>query len=148
MKKVWSAPKAVAEQFVPNEYVAACWGIACAVAPGHDGFGKDTNDGHQVGTGVCGNIESQYVQNLGNDQYQLSENNRDYGMMQCTIYPEGFDYDTHTVNGSGQTTITITNKDIQDNNGVFTLYWTTTWKDNIWYHYGTVNLTGHSVQHS
>ena len=31
MKKRWETPKAMVEEFEANEYVAACWGVACSV---------------------------------------------------------------------------------------------------------------------
>lgn len=34
MKKIWSAPEAVAEQFAANEYVAACYLVKCDVPSG------------------------------------------------------------------------------------------------------------------
>ena len=31
MKKMWSEPRIAVQEFVPNEYVAACWEVGCVV---------------------------------------------------------------------------------------------------------------------
>lgn len=37
MKKRWETPKAMVEEFEANEYVAACWTVACNVGNGNYG---------------------------------------------------------------------------------------------------------------
>lgn len=31
MKEKWTTPKTVIEEFTPNKYIAACWGVCCDV---------------------------------------------------------------------------------------------------------------------
>lgn len=45
MKKRWETPQAVVQEFEPNEYVAVCWSVACAV-----GNANRTNYGGYAGT--------------------------------------------------------------------------------------------------
>lgn len=42
-KKIWTRPLAEVEQFMANEYVAACWKINCNVP---DGYGYTDNNGN------------------------------------------------------------------------------------------------------
>lgn len=35
MKKKWEEPSVMIQEFVPNEYVAACYTLACSVGPSH-----------------------------------------------------------------------------------------------------------------
>lgn len=60
MKKIWSAPVAIAEQFAANEYVAACgdenrvYKFECTAARGtayYYGTGDGIVDGNYTGTG-------------------------------------------------------------------------------------------------
>lgn len=37
MKKMWAEPKIAVQEFVPNEYVAACWQVGCIVGYGNYG---------------------------------------------------------------------------------------------------------------
>lgn len=43
MKKEWIQPRAIGEEFVPNEYVAACWKIKCNVPLGFGYLDKNGN---------------------------------------------------------------------------------------------------------
>lgn len=46
-KKIWTAPQAVVEQFMPNEYIAACWDIKCNVPFGIGYFEGNGIEGFQ-----------------------------------------------------------------------------------------------------
>lgn len=37
MKKEWIEPQIMVQQFMANEYVATCWGVACCVGDGNYG---------------------------------------------------------------------------------------------------------------
>lgn len=146
-KKVWFQPQAVAEQFVANEYVAACWTIKCDV-DGRDGFNRDVG-GHQDGYGKCGHEGSHFVRDCGNNTYEMKENSISFGrLLPCTVYPGGFNYETHTVTGTGSELFTITPEDIEKNPTGVKLYWTTEVMGAKYYHNGIVNLKNDSVKHS
>ena len=149
-KKVWFQPQAVAEQFVANEYVAACWVIECAVPDkmgGFDGFNQDRG-GHRNRNGACGSRNSQYIQDAGKDLYTMYENSSVYGTMECLIYPQGIDFENKKVNGTGVKKFTLTEEQLI--NGT-KLYWTTTATGGYpkYYHYGYISLTeANRAQHS
>ena len=63
-KKVWACPKAAVTPFVANEYVAACWGVACQVMggsqSGDDKKRPDQGLGHNIK--YCGQVDHQYIE--------------------------------------------------------------------------------------
>ena len=48
-KKIWTAPKAEVENFMANEYVAACWKIYCNVPSGTGYYETNGQPGYQEG---------------------------------------------------------------------------------------------------
>ena len=42
-KKEWVRPRAIIQEFVPNEYIAACWKINCNVPSGYGYIDKNNN---------------------------------------------------------------------------------------------------------
>lgn len=55
-KMTWSKPVAIAEQFMPNEYISACFSIACDY-----GEAGQTVGGRRHSTTGCGNPNNQSV---------------------------------------------------------------------------------------
>lgn len=49
MKRNWVKPLAVVQQFVPNEYVAACWKINCNVPVGYGYLDNNGNGAYDWG---------------------------------------------------------------------------------------------------
>ena len=48
-KKIWTRPMAQVEQFMANEYVAACWKIKCNVPSGTGYYETNGRAGYQEG---------------------------------------------------------------------------------------------------
>ncbi|MCI5952364.1 MAG: hypothetical protein MRZ63_08620 [Anaerostipes sp.] len=85
MKKTWETPKASVQEFEANEYVAACWRLACDVR------GVDSNpvvnpDGSQQthSENGCGNANNQYITD-NNNSITVKEKSADQGWLDCTI---------------------------------------------------------------
>lgn len=124
-KKTWVSPKATLEEFTPNEYVSACWGVGCTVR-GDDIFpDKDTTHGADG----CGNSSHQYIYDSNGDNvidgmYEMSP---DQGRLECTLYSDS----TYTTK--------INPRSVQVGTEI---YWTTSAKDGrTWHHKGTANAT-------
>lgn len=90
MKKRWGTPKAIVEEFEPNEYVAVCWGVACDVSWANDyeqryGFWDGGNVSHAGNH--CGNFSNQAINDWNNDGVgeRMVETGTDgLGTLDCT----------------------------------------------------------------
>ena len=127
--KRWETPRTVVQGFEANEYVAACWYIACDY--GEAGMNDPISDlyhgAYSDGTG-CGHANNQVIREVRDGVFRLREEDgfgEDYNLeMTRNAYWEGL---------SG----TLTNVQLGE-----TIYWTTTASDGrIWYHKGTVEST-------
>lgn len=88
MKKNWEMPKTVVQRFEPNEYVAACWAIACTygVQGGEAGINNEnlpfwlherkdaTHTLRSDGTG-CGHEDNQFITENANGSFSVMEIN-------------------------------------------------------------------------
>lgn len=137
MKERWRTPSVQVEEFEANEYVAACWQIACAVgAQGNpDDANPDpiesgrwpweqktgTHSHNSNGTG-CGWADNQYIVEVRDGVFNVTE----YGdnILPCEL--------TRNSNWSGLSS-TISNVQVGE-----TIYWTTELGNTVWHHYGTV----------
>ncbi len=131
MKKRWETPKAMVDEFEANEYVAACWEIACTVgAQGNENQANSdphlprdgvTHSHNSDGTG-CGWPRSQYIVETGEDVFNVTE----YGanILACRL-----------TRNKDWSELSNTISDVEPGD---TIYWTTTLGDRTWYHYGTV----------
>lgn len=109
MKMRWEEPRIEVQQFMPNEYVAACWGVSCSVEAAH-----------------CGMQTNQWViddDGNGTVDRMIETGTDGLGDLTCTLYT-GLDYKS-TASFSGVTT------------GSY-IYWTTTSGDRTWHHQGRV----------
>ena len=117
MKKRWVEPRVQVEEFMPNEYVAACWGVSCSVDAANTvemnwmvrgDFGHWENNyenGQTHDAAHCGMQTNQWViDNDGNGTVdRMIETGTDgLGDLTCTLYT-GPDYKT-TASFSGVTT--------------------------------------------
>lgn len=131
MKRRWGTPRAVVEEFEANEYIAVCWQIACTVgARGAENYPNP--DPHKPQSGVthshnsdktgCGWAHSQYIVEVGNDEFNVTE----YGanILPCSL--------TKDKSWSG---LSSTISDVEPGDMI---YWTTSLDNRTWYHYGTV----------
>ena len=130
MKKVWSIPTAKVEKFVSNEYVAACWTVACDIPNRENsGIGTDAFDGDvKHGIKECGQTSHQYIKldENGNAVEMIETNTQGMGNLQCTIYTD----DSYTAT-----------RDISTVNADDYIYWTSSHDSRTWHHHGTVQGT-------
>lgn len=138
-KRIWTRPVAVVEQFMANEYVAACWGISCDYGEGGGNDGNNDpltpnnrNSKHRQmtnGTG-CGWEHSQAITDRVNSpgNFSIIEINSPTGAgdLPCTIFTDG-----------SYTTSVDTLALSQLSNGM-DVYWTNSWNGTTWHHKGQV----------
>lgn len=133
MLEKWETPRVTIQEFEPNEYVAACWGVGCDVAWSnayemkHDG---DYWNGVTHDSAHCGNSSNQVIFDDNGDNVgdRMIETGTDgLGDLVCTIYTD----DTYSA-VRDVSTVKIGN----------TIYWTTRASDGrTWNHRGTVFAT-------
>ncbi|MCI5648531.1 MAG: hypothetical protein MR332_03720 [Fusicatenibacter sp.] len=137
MKRNWERPSVMVQEFEANEYVAACWTIACDYGElGGDGDYPDpvqpnntdiTHAKKNAGTG-CGWAVNQYIYEDSDGNFRITETHTDgLGDLTCRLSLTGYD------NLSSSISLTET----QINNGV-EIFWTTTSEIRTWSHYGTI----------
>lgn len=137
MKRTYEAPMACSEEFMPNEYVAACWAIACTygIQGGESGInnptmawweGKDAiHTLRSDGTG-CGHEDNQYITENANGSFSVMEiNTQGLGNLNTRLT---------TDNGYRNLNSSISNVEPGD-----VIYWTTSAGNRTWYHMGTVS---------
>lgn len=99
MKTKWITPRTEIEAFVPDEYIAVCWGVACSVdaansyEKSHGPSRRETwyalgctHDGAH-----CGNSSNQVVQDSNNDGIAegMTEIGTDgLGTLDCIVYTD------------------------------------------------------------
>lgn len=92
MKEKWLTPKTVIEEFTPNEYIAACWGVGCETNAANK-YEQDHRNylAWHRGDG-CGNASHQYLKDENNDNIPeaMFENapHLNGKQLECTIYAD------------------------------------------------------------
>ena len=139
MKKHYVKPMMVGEEFVADEYVSACWGVACNTSAAN----KIESDLHNTPWGghspsQCGRFEQQVIiVNSNNVATGMVEIKTAYGDLPCELYTDS----TYT-----------TKLDISTVKSGDTIYWITegySFGKQIYHHVGTVQLTDqYKVNHS
>jgi hypothetical protein len=128
MKKTWRMPSARVEKFVANEYVAACWTVACDIPNRENkGIGSDAFDSDvKHGVKECGQVSHQYlVLDANGKPVEMKETNtQGMGILDCQVYT-GPDYQTRVTDLSGI------------NPGDY-IYWTSSHDSRVWHHHGSV----------
>ncbi len=116
-KKMWTQPMAVVQEFVANEYVAACWNVKCSVT-GVDAVGG--NHRQQF----CGDgTHYQIMLDDNSNPVSMTETQTDgLGDLACKLYTDA-SYSTP--------------KNISEVKYNEQLYWTTQYKNQTWRHQGT-----------
>ncbi|MCI6522371.1 MAG: hypothetical protein MR448_02880 [Parabacteroides sp.] len=133
-KKVYQKPLLMSEDFVPQEYVAACWGVGCdvetanAYEQSHFAGGETTwwDLGCSHASGHCGSSANQVIRDSNNDGRgdEMVEVKTDgLGTLPCTIYSDA----TYNYMRS------VSEVKIGD-----IIYWTTAAGTKVWHHVGTV----------
>ncbi len=137
MKRTYETPMACSEEFMPNEYVAVCWGVACDVgwANNHEqryGFWDGGNVSHA--SDHCGNSSNQVIYDRDNDgvgEAMVETGTDGLGTLGCTIY-------TGYNERNGQFTGRISASEVHIGQEI---YWTTRSGSRTWHHKGTVTAT-------
>lgn len=135
MKKMWAEPKIAVQEFVPNEYVAACWEVGCVVGNGnYGGYGDGDNwrmwDWVAPWGGAChDHTGSCRIPN--NNQFNVDE----YGNV--SFFAENSS-DQGSLNGGYTGYIDRNNSDSIDNGDLIFWYTLSGNSDRRWNHYGTV----------
>lgn len=128
MKK-WTAPVIEVQVFEANEYVAACWGVACdtkAATKLENQMHNNPSGGHT--SSLCGVQSHQYVfTDANNVAIGMQEQKHPiWGTLTCTLYTD----QSYTVRRD------IANVDPGD-----VIYWTTQRNGNLYHHVGTVQAS-------
>lgn len=133
MKQKWIRPQTTIEKFVPNEYIAACWGVRCDVNWSNKyemEHGRDYWNGVTHDSGQCGNSSHQIIYDDNNDgtpDRMTETKTQGLGDLNCTIY----------WNESFNSIRQVSSVNIGD-----VIYWTTKAADGrTWNHKGTVFAT-------
>lgn len=139
MLEKWETPRVTIQEFEPNEYVAACWAIACdyGIEGKEDGINNymlpnwlyelptATHTLRSDGTG-CGHEKNQYITENANGSFSVMEiNTQGLGSLDTQLTKNG--------NYFGL------NSSISDVEPGQTIYWTTSSGNRTWYHKGTVS---------
>ena len=131
MKKRWGIPKAIVEEFEPNEYVAVGWGVQCDVdwANQYEWWQGDYNRGVTHAWDHCGTSSNQVIRtdDDGNPIRMVETGTDGLGTLGCTIY-----WDENYTRQRDVSTVEVGN----------TIYWTTRADDGrTWNHKGKVFAT-------
>ena len=128
-KRNYVKPLLNSEEFIPNEYVAACFKLGCSFEAANSYEEQIDNHpiyGHQ--SGYCGNKDNQYVEVDENGCIEKAyEKHILWGELTIDFYDETY---THKITG---------NVCVEDASGEpITLYWKTSNGDNVYHHRGTI----------
>lgn len=130
-RKQYYPPRITVEKFIPNEYVAACWGVGCDYSWAND-YEKNNNtkvwqsdkeNGHR--SGHCGSSSNQVIIDRDGDNIpdlMREEGTDGLGRLNCTIYSDEFN-----------TPLSVASVSVG-----MTIYWTTSVGSKTWHHKGTV----------
>ena len=127
----WETPRAEVEEFMPNEYCNACWGVACVIEKANKKEDYDEDLAHTPDH--CGMMENQVVQDTNGDNIadRMIEVGTDgLGTLQCKLY----------TNENYWRPAKIANVKSGDY-----IYWTTSANGRTWHHQGQVGdkVPGH-----
>lgn len=125
------APRMTGETFAANEYIAACWGVACDTDWANWYEQEEGDYGHGVthDSAHCGNSSNQVIKvDENNNPIKMIETGTDgLGDLTCTIF----------TNGGYHTVRDVSTVEVGD-----IIFWTTTASDGrTWNHKGTVFAT-------
>lgn len=135
MKRAYETPTACAEEFMPNEYVAVCWSVACKVGNGNYGnYGKIDKWAHWNGQEPYGSYCDDHTGSCSissNNQFNVSEDGT------VSFYAENSS-DQGSLNGGYTSYIDINGNNVVDDGDIIFWYTLSGNKDRRWNHYGTV----------
>lgn len=91
MKKQWTSPRILVQEFEANEYVAACWDVACNTVEANIHQGKTHFSGETHNPIHCGNAANQVLKDINNDGSfdTMTEVGTDnLGNLPCYVYTD------------------------------------------------------------
>ncbi len=132
MLEKWETPRVTIQEFEPNEYVAACWGVACNFNDANNyeikhGFWDNGNVSHAKDH--CGNSSNQVIYDDNEDgtaDRMVETGTNGLGNLSCKIYFSD-NYTTERL---------VSSVKVNDY-----IYWTTSAGDRTWHHQGYVTAT-------
>ena len=134
MKTRWETPRILVQEFEANEYVAACWGVACKVGKGnYGGYGDKDNWNHWGGAAPYGSNCDDHTGSCShavNNQFKVSGNS-------VSFYAENSS-DQGSLNGGYTGYIDKNNNSKVDGGDIIFWYTLDGNKSRRWNHYGTV----------
>ena len=126
-------PRMTGETFAANEYIAACWGVACVTDSANtleeEFYHNPVQSGITHDPNYCGQTTHQWIIDSDNDnvaESMVEINTNGLGSLPCTIYYNErywFQRDISTVKSGDY------------------IYWTTSSGDRVWHHQGRVTDT-------
>lgn len=141
MKTKWITPRTEIEAFVPDEYVAACWGVGCLVDRAnhyeetHGIYGGPASDRNPSWASIGCSHEAAYCGTSGNQVIRLNPDGTPNRMVETGTNGLG-DLDCTLTNANYIGTVSISSVTVGS-----TIYWTTSSGDRIWHHVGLVTAT-------
>ena len=88
MKRKYERPMAFEETFMTNEYVAACWGVACSIDPANEVDKDHPTVNHTAGH--CGLETNQHIYTDSNGVAisMIEEGTDGLGKLPCNLYTD------------------------------------------------------------
>lgn len=140
----YTTPSMHEELFAADEYIAACtswtsWGVTCNRAGSrdydeHGGWNNNiTHMKYDNGEG-CGWSKNQVITVQENGAVSMTEvDTQGLGSLVCTLTDRNYNPTTYSADSleNGQT-----------------IYWTTSSGNRTWHHYGTIDATSQTTNHS
>ena len=126
MKKKYERPMAYEEAFVANEYISACWGVACSIDPANEVDQGKKGVYHQADH--CGRDTNQHISTDSNGTAvsMLEDGTDGLGRLTCTLYTDSNYQEKRNYS-------TVKTGDY--------IYWTTKSGNRTWHHQGLVKGT-------
>lgn len=125
MKTKWITPRTEIETFVPDEYVAACWGVGCNITAAN-AYEERIHNPEEHRIGYCERSNNQVIIDQNEDgtaDYMEERGTDGLGTLRCIIYQDA-SYSTL--------------RDISTVKPGNLIFWTTTAGGRTWHHQGTV----------
>ena len=92
MKRKWEEPRILVQEFIPNEYVAVCWGVACSTGDANKYEASIHNSAQDHRAEYCGTKGHQWLRDRNEDgtpESMLEIDTDGLGRLECTIYTDG-----------------------------------------------------------